>query len=133
MNKHQFLKFWSLAVGAMDAVTGLMLVFVPGLVLSLLMIEAPSAEAMIYLRWIGVFVMAVGLSYGIALGGCPERGETVWLITALVRGMVAVFLIVQIVGGKMDPAWAVVAMSDGAVAVAQLAILRFGWWKEVPQ
>ena len=68
MNRHRFLKGWSLAAGVMDAVTGLMLVFVPGLVLSLLMIEAPSPEAMVYLRWIGVIVLAVGLSYGIAVG-----------------------------------------------------------------
>ena len=133
MNRHRFLKGWSLAAGVMDAVTGLMLVFVPGLVLSLLMIEASSPEAMIYLRWIGVFVLAVGLSYGIALGGCPQRGETVWWFTALVRGCVAVFLMVQIAGGRMAPAWVVVAMSDGAVAAVQLAILRLGWWKEVAQ
>ena len=131
MNRHRFLKLWSLAAGVMDAVTGLMLVIVPGLVLSLLRIGEPPPEAMIYLRWIGVFVMSVGLSYGIALGGCARRGETVWCFTALVRGCVAVFLMVQIAGGWMAPAWAVVAMSDGAVAVVQLAILRLGWWKEV--
>ena len=131
MTKARFLKFWSIAVGSMDALTGLLLVIAPVGVLRLLKIEAPSADALVFLSWIGVFVMAVGLSYGLALGRHRGRGETVWAFTALVRMLVALFLTVKIVGGALDSAWAVVAFSDASVAVVQIAILRKCWWREV--
>lgn len=130
MTKTRFLKFWSIAVGAMDALTGLLLIFAPDLVLRLLKIKAPSPDAMVYLSWIGVFVMAVGLSYGLALGRHRAAGEVVWMFTALARILVAVFLTIQITGRSISPAWAVVALSDGLVALVQMAILRRGWWRE---
>ena len=133
MTKIRFLKFWSVAVGAMDAVTGMLLILVPEWVLHLLRIEPPAPEATVYLSWIGVFVMAVGLSYGLALGGRRSRGETVWMFTALVRILVAVFLAAKISAGVMAPAWAAVALSDGMVALVQIAIMRKGWWREVPR
>lgn len=132
MNKTNILKFWSAAVGSMDAVTGLLLVFSPLLVLRLLGISAPSAEAVVFLSWIGVFVLAVGLSYGFALGR-RSRGETVWMFTSLARLLVAVFLAFRILDGSLAKAWMVVAFSDASVAVVQLLVLRAGWWKEVPQ
>ena len=46
MTKVKFLKFWSIAVGSMDALTGLLLIFFPVLVLKMLMIEPPSGT-----RW----------------------------------------------------------------------------------
>lgn len=130
MTKTSFLKFWSLAVGSMDALTGLLLIFMPGLVLRLLKIEAPSPDAIVFLSWIGVFVMAVGLSYGLALGRHRAAGETVWLFTSMARILVTVFLTIQITLEIMTPAWAVVALSDGMVALVQMVILRKGWWRE---
>jgi hypothetical protein len=132
MEKVKFLRFWSVAVGSMDALTGLLLVFVPGLVLGLLNIEPPTSDALVFLSWIGVFVTAVGLSYGMALGG-RTRGETVWAFTALVRILVAVFLIVRILDGTLASSWALVGASDGIVGVLQIVILRLGWWKAVPK
>ena len=131
MNRVGFLRFWSVAVGSMDAVTGLLLIFVPQLVTRLLGISPPPA-AMVFLSWIGVFVMSVGLSYGFALGG-RGRGEVVWAITAWVRILVAVFLTVKIVEGTLVPAWGVVGISDGLVGIVQVVILRAGWWKEVAE
>ena len=133
MNKTGFLKLWSVMVGAMDALTGLLLILTPGLVLRLLRIETPSADALVFLSWIGVFVMAVGLSYGFALRGRRSAGETVWMFTALARMMVCVFLIVRITLGDMALAWLLVALSDGLVAAVQFFILRKGWWREVPR
>jgi hypothetical protein len=130
MTKTKFLKFWSVAVGSMDALTGLLLIFVPAQVLSLLKIEVPSPDAMIFLSWIGVFVMAVGLSYGLALGRHRGSGEAVWLFTSLARTLVAVFLVIQITQKNMAPAWLLVAMPDGLVALVQMAILRKSWWRE---
>jgi membrane-bound metal-dependent hydrolase YbcI (DUF457 family) len=130
MTKHNFLKIWSVMVGAMDALTGLLLILSPVSVLRVLRVETISFDALVYLSWIGVFVMAVGLSYGFALGRHRGRGETVWMFTALVRILVAVFLIIQITRETLAPAWLVVALADGFVALVQIAILRKGWWRE---
>ena len=132
MNKPKILKAWSIAVGGMDAVTGLLLIILPETVLRLLGITAPVAEALVFVSWIGVFVMAVGLSYGLALGR-RGRGEAVWMFTALVRTMVAVFLVSRILDGSLAKEWIIVALADAAVAVAQGFILRAGWWREVPK
>ena len=130
MNKSNFLKFWSIAVGSMDALTGILLIFFPVLVLKMLNIDLPSADALVFLSWIGVFVMSVGLSYGLALGK-RGRAEAVWIFTSLVRIMVAVFLTGRILDGSLQRAWALVALSDAVVALIQIAILRAGWWREV--
>ena len=130
MNKTKFLKFWSVAMGAMDAVTGVLLICAPGFVLRLLAIAEPSPDAMVFLSWIGIFVMSVGLSYFLALGR-RSRGETVWTFTSFVRVFVALFVTVQILVGSLVPAWIVIGIADGFVAVVQIVILRKGWWKEV--
>lgn len=132
MNKIQFLRLWSVAVGAMDAVTGLLLIFAPAVVLGMLGIARPSPDALVFLSWMGVFICGVGLSYGLALGKRPH-GETVWAFTALIRAMVAVFLTANIINGALAPAWALVGVSDAFVAVVQIAILRAGWWKGVAE
>jgi hypothetical protein len=130
MSKLNFLKIWSVMVGGMDAFTGLLLIVTPATVLRLLRIEAPGEDTLVYLSWIGVFVLAVGLSYGLALGKHRGRGEAVWLFTALVRILVAVFIVTQITRKTMAPAWIVVALSDGIVATVQMVILRRNWWRE---
>ncbi len=128
--KVKFLRYWSIAVGAMDALTGLLLILAPGPVLKMLGVAPPPPESLVLLSWIGVFVMAVGLSYSMALGR-RGRAEAVWGFTALVRIMVAVFLTIQILAGTMASAWALVGISDAFVAVVQFVILRRGWWREV--
>ena len=130
MHKVKFLRGWSVAVGSMDAVTGLLLIVAPRQVLMMLGMAPPSPDALIFLSWIGVFVAAVGLSYAMALGK-RERGEAVWGFTALVRIMVAVFLTFRIFDGTLAPAWAVVGISDGVVGLLQVMILRAGWGRGV--
>jgi len=129
MNHLKCMHGWSVAVGAMDALTGLLLVFAPGLVLRLLSIPEPPAEVLVFVSWIGVFVTGVGLSYGLVFGS-RQAGAVVWSFTGMVRLLVCVFLTVQVVLGRMPAAWMVVAVSDGAVAALQFRILRAGWWKE---
>ncbi|MES2923016.1 MAG: hypothetical protein V4819_15785 [Verrucomicrobiota bacterium] len=130
MNRIKFLKFWSVAVGSMDAVIGLLLIFVPELVLKLLGIEAPSPDALVFLSWMGVFIAGVGLSYGMALGK-RSRGETVWAFTAMIRILVAVFLTARILDGTLAANWGIVGGCDAIVGVLQILVLRRGWWKEV--
>lgn len=128
MNRCKLLKAASLAVGAMDALTGLLLVLAPGLVLAMLGISAVEGAALVFLRWIGVFVGGVGLSYGMCLRG-REPAETVWAFTGVVRLLVCVFVSTQVAAGSLDVRWLVVAVADGVVAAGQFAGLRAGWWK----
>lgn len=130
MTRTKFLRFWSMAVGSMDAMTGVLLIFFPALVMRMLKIEPPAEESLVFVSWIGVFVMSVGLSYGLALGK-RGRGEAVWMFTSLVRISVAVFLTVRILDGSLAKAWAMVALADAAVALVQMVALRSGWWREV--
>lgn len=130
MTKTSFLRYWGIAVGSMDALTGMLLIFEPASVLRLLKIEASSPDAMVFLSWIGVFVMAVGLSYGFALGKHRGAGQAVWRFTSLVRILVVVFLVIQIIRENMAPAWMAVALFDGFVAMAQMVMLRKSWWRE---
>jgi hypothetical protein len=130
MNKQGFLKFWSIGAGLMDALTGLLLVVAPEVVLGLLRIAPPSQDALVFVSWIGVFVLGVGVSYGFALGRDRGRGEAVWMFTAVVRLLVAGFLTWKTASGALSSAWVVVALSDAGVAAVQLVIVALGWWKE---
>lgn len=120
---------WSLGAGAMDAATGLLLVFAPERVLELLGIAAPAAESRVFLSWIGVFVASVGLSYVLVLRGAAAAA-TVWTFTALVRFAVACFLMLQIRAGNLPLAWATVALADAGVAALQMIGLRLGCWTD---
>lgn len=128
MNRLQSLRLFSLAVGAMDACTGLLLIFAPALTLRLMQVPEVPAGALVFLSWMGVFIAAVGVSYGLVLRGGREA-ETVWLFTAVVRAAVAGFLIVKITLGDLPAAWSLVAATDGLVALGQALVLRAGWWK----
>lgn len=115
-------------MGAMDTCTGLLLIFAPVRTLNLMGVPALDADALVFLSWMGVFIMAVGLSYALVFRGNRE-GETVWISTATVRILVAAFLIWKISTGALAPSWGLVALTDFAVAIVQAILLRAGWWK----
>ncbi|MBB5352542.1 hypothetical protein HNR46_002788 [Haloferula luteola] len=119
-------KRWSAGVGAMDALTGLMLVFWPGWVLSLLGIGEVGPESWVWVRWIGVFVGSVGFSYGWVWRGAREA-EAVWGWTAMVRAWVAVFVTVNVLSGRLETAWVGVAATDGVVGIVQFYGIRKRW------
>ncbi|MEI6653650.1 MAG: hypothetical protein WCP45_02700 [Verrucomicrobiota bacterium] len=129
MNIRKFVVPWSIAVGAMDAVTGLLLVMVPALILQLLGIAPPSGEALVFVSWIGVFVTGVGLSYAMVLVD-RRSAKTVWMITAMLRGLVAAYVAWRIADGSLVPVWAMVALTDSVVAMVQIAVVRSSGWKE---
>lgn len=130
MTKKFLIRSWSLCVGGMDAITGLLLIFAPATVLKLLGIAIPAESGLVFLSWMGVFITGVGLSYIWALGKAAE-GELVWKITALIRFMVAAFITWKVSGDELERAWLMVAVSDALVAAVQFHILRRGWWREV--
>lgn len=116
-----------LLAGSADALTGLLLLASPALTLALMGI-APAVSAPIYLRFVGAFVGAVGLSYLYPfLGAAARRASrlrTVLEVTALVRICVALFVSVAVAGRALEPAWVTVAVTDAGLALIQITLLR---------
>lgn len=117
------------AVGAGELATGAALLIAPGWVCRALG-ASPVAEAWIWLRWIGIFVAAVGALYLFPLfGGSALRGlrfRFALEATSLVRLLVAAFVAISILTDALETGWALVGVYDAAVGVGQLALLVRG-------
>jgi hypothetical protein len=123
---------FAVAVGLCDATTGAALVAAPLWTLARLGIAPLPAEP-VYQRWIGAFVLAVGLAYlypfllrGAEVARRGERLATVFEVTALVRAAVAATAGGAIACGALPLAWLGVPLFDAAVVWAQVALLRRG-------
>ncbi|MDD4932350.1 MAG: hypothetical protein PHO89_02650 [Methylacidiphilaceae bacterium] len=122
----------SLLAGGGDLVTGLCLLLVPEWTLARMGV-APVQEVN-WVRFVGVFVAAVGSSYFYGLlfwmtgrrSGCLR---TTWELTALLRTAVCCFVAAEIAGGQMEAAWISVSLTDGFWALAQFALL----WRSFPR
>jgi hypothetical protein len=94
------------------------------------------ADAMPFLSFIGAFVLSVGLAclYGALVmvrRQNPGRLEAVWLLTAITRASVAIFVLAQIVAHTLEAGWLSVALSDGACVLFQAIGMRKGWLAHV--
>lgn len=123
------LRLYCWGAGAADGLTGLSLIAAPLAVLAAMGIVDPPAEP-IYLRFIGAFVLGVGLAYLVPMAGAAERREARWRevfeVTALLRATVALFLVAAVASAALAAAWLLVAAFDGALAGFQIAVLRAG-------
>lgn len=122
---------YQLLTGASDTATGAMLILAPAFTLGLLRVHAPS-DAMPFLSFIGAFVFSVGLScfYGaviVGLGFGRARIEMIWLLTAIIRSAVAIFITQSVLIGSLESAWLTVAVTDGAFALFQAIGMRKRW------
>jgi hypothetical protein len=131
MSKRILLFAYQLLTGFSDTSTGLLLIFSPSLTIGLMGLHV-APNTLLFLSYIGVFVLSVGLAcfYGAALTRTPaslQKLEVVWLLTAITRGLVAAFIVWKILTGLLEPGWAAVAISDGAFAVLQAIGLGRGW------
>ena len=126
-----FLLLYQLLAGSGDAATGLLLIVAPAWTLALMGVThgsfTPAATS-----FVGTFVLSVGLAYLYVLRlpmnpAYAPRWQTVWLLTALTRTLVAGFLAWKIIAGQMESAWLTVAFTDGALAVVQWTGLAKGW------
>jgi hypothetical protein len=117
--------------GLGDTTTGLLLVFAPLWTMTLMGVQR-LPQPIEYVSFVGVFVLGVGLAY-LSVTRLPltaqntPRWQTVWILTALIRSLVAAFLLTEILSGQMEPAWFTVAIVDGALAVIQWIGLGKGW------
>lgn len=122
---------YQLLIGLSDTVTGALLIIASGLTLRLMHLHATSDE-LPYLSFIGAFVLSVGLScvYGAYLtyrDVCTQRVEAVWLLTALTRASVTIFVLAQVMASTLEAGWLTVAIFDGACVLIQAIGLRRGW------
>lgn len=122
----------SLAAGAGDFASGLLLVLAPQMALKAM--RVPMIQDWVLLQWIGVFVACVGASYLLGLiawrqTGSPSRLRTVWELTLLFRLAVGTFVVLQIGAAKLPLAWISVSLTDWTCALLQAALLKRGFVK----
>jgi hypothetical protein len=122
----------ALIAGSMDFATGVGLVFAPRLVLPLMSVAVPAGDALVFLRWVGAFVGAVGASYLLALvRGGTERLKSVLEFTILFRLAAGGFSGAALVLGWLPAAWTSVPVADLALVAVQVWLLRKGGWDHV--
>jgi hypothetical protein len=126
---------YQLLIAFSDTSTGALLMIAPEFTLRLMGLRAPS-DSLIFVSFIGAFVMSVGFAcfYGAFLvygGGCRTKLEIVWLVTALTRASVAIFVMGQLLACTLDAGWLTVAAADGACVLIQAIGLRRGWLASV--
>jgi hypothetical protein len=123
---------YQIVAGLTDTGTGVFLLFAPGWTLRLMGVSQ-LPQPIWYASYIGVFVLCVGLSYfailrsPLALSTGATSWRTQWMVTALIRAAVAMFILIQIATGAMQPAWVAVALTDGMYAGIQIDGLRRNW------
>ena len=120
-----------LLTGCSDTLTGALLIMAPDFTLQLMQLRVPP-ESLVFLSFIGAFVLAVGLSslYGAYIafqGGSRTKVEVVWLLTAFTRASVAIFVVQQVLALTLDPAWLAVATADSTCVLIQAVGLYRGW------
>jgi len=135
--KRRLLFAYQFLAGLSDTSTGLLLVFAPATTLHLMKLQ-PAPDALPFLSYVGVFVLSVGIAclYGallLARPSKPEKLEVVWLLTAVTRGLVALFVIVKVVSGALEPGWLTVAVTDALFATFQIFGLAKGWLRRVEE
>jgi hypothetical protein len=136
MNRTFLLGYQWLA-GVSDSSTGALLIAAPIGTLGLMGLKVPEDSAP-FLSFIGAFVLAVGLSYlygGLLMGrgGSRSRLEAVWLLTAIMRSSVCVFISTQVIDGALQSGWMSIAVFDGVCVLIQAVGLRRGWLLNVAQ
>ena len=117
-------------VGAGEAMSGLALVAHPRWALGVLGLTPPP-QASVFLRWIGIFVLATGLAYLLpwTRPAGPRRDVRLraaieW--TSVARLLVASFVAFADLAGELPAGWCAVGAYDGVVACVQLAWLARG-------
>src|SRR5579862_2556554 len=128
----QWLNIYQFIAGLCDTSTGVLLVGFPDYTLSTL-IGLTIVPPRPFIRFIGVFVLAVGITYFWSLVRYPlnDDGSIVWMtqwkITALIRALVALFVLWQVTAHTIDFRWIAVALTDGFFAAMQMIGLEQGW------
>jgi len=128
----RWLLLYQYLAGVCDAGTGLLLIAAPAWTLGLMGLTI-LPQPIAFVRYIGVFVLSVGLTYlwSAILWPLRERAHiawtTQWMITALIRTLVALFIVWQVACAAIEFRWISVALTDAAFALIQWTGLAKGW------
>lgn len=131
MSINRMARVYAVLAGGADFGTGVGLVFAPQFVLPLMGVALPTGEALVFLRWVGVFVGVVGLSYWWALWRPAVGLRAVLELTAVFRAAVGLFCVTALLHGWLPPAWWSVPVTDLAFAAVQVWLLRKGAGRDV--
>lgn len=122
-------RWLAVGAGAMDFMTGLGLVFAPTLVLPLMQVAVPTGDGVVFLRWVGAFVGAVGASYLLAVDrGGSDRLKSVLEFTIPFRLAAGCFSAAAVGLGWLPEMWASVPVTDLALVGVQVWLLKRGGW-----
>ena len=113
----------ALSAGALDFCTGLGLVFFPASILPLMRVAVPEGDALVFLRFVGAVVGAVGASYLWALLRGGGRLRAVLEFTIVFRLSAGAFTAVALLRGWLPPAWISVPVTDFALVFVQAWLL----------
>ena len=128
----RWLLLYQYIAGLCDSATGILLLAAPASTLALMGLSVVP-QPIVFVGYIGVFVLSVGLTYLWAAMSWPLNNHAhigwsiQWKISALIRTLVALFVLWQVVSGALEPRWLSVAASDGAFALIQWFGLAQGW------
>lgn len=112
----------AVCAGLMDTLTGVGLMLVPGLTLRAMLVPVPGPEALVYVRFVGCFVAAVGGSYLLALRrGGPRELRTMLGYTLIFRLAAGLFTAAAVLTGALTLPWLTVTFTD-------LALVGFQTW-----
>ena len=131
VNLNRLAVWLALGAGLLDFGTGHGLLYAPEFTLRLMRVAPLSAEALIYLRFVGAFVSAVGFSYLWALMRWKMSGDATLLrstleLTIWFRVVAGAYSSVAIARGWLSPFWFSVPAADFFLAAAQTWLLRRG-------
>ncbi len=122
---------FAMVIGAGELATGAHLLASPATVEAGLGLAPSPAAATIFLRWIGVFVSAVGLAY-LAPWLASRADERALRLrfaletTAAVRLFVAFFVVSAVAAGGLAAGWIGVGAYDGLLGIGQILLLARG-------
>ena len=120
---------YALVAGAMDFATGAGLVFAPQWLLPCMGVAVPAGDGLVFLRWTGAFVGAVGASYLLAVDrGGADRLKGVVEFTLPFRLAAGAFSAAAVGLGWLPVAWSSVPVTDFALAGVQIWLLCKGGW-----
>jgi hypothetical protein len=126
---------YQLLTGISDTLTGVLLITAPAFTLAMMHVHSPI-DAYPYLSFIGAFVLSVGLSCLIGVYLMVRKAskctlDILWLLTAITRASVAIFVISQVLANALEAGWLMVAITDGSCVLFQAMGLRKGWLAHV--
>jgi hypothetical protein len=120
-------RVYAALAGAMDFATDMALVAAPAFTLAQMGATSPGVEALGYVRFVGVFVAAVGAMYLLALQRRDvARLRTAFEFTLLARAGAGTFTAVAVGTGLLERAWLIVTFTDLACVAAQTVFLAKG-------